>query len=167
MNYSRIIDDLNSASLFDLFRLYVAINQQLDDPKRIDQVKSRLRPGMKIKFFSWDKNRLLEGIVIKLNRTQCEVRCHDDQLVWNVRYCSINLDEVETDILVSTASKGISRTQLRVGDLVGFCDRQNREKYGQVIALNQKTASILVNEREKWRVAYSFLFPIIEGDSIE
>jgi len=55
---------------------------------------------------------------------------------------------------------------LRVGDLFGFVDKQNREKYAYVTALNQKAGSICVNEREHWRVAYSFLFPVIENNVV-
>ena len=75
----------------------------------------------------------------------------------------VNLENVETDIQINAKSKGVERSQLKVGDLVGFVDKQNQEKYGYITGLNQKTVSILVNDREHWRVAYSFLFPIIEG----
>jgi hypothetical protein len=51
MDYSRIIDELNSASLFDLFRLSVAIHQQLDEPQRIAEIRAQLRPGMEITLF--------------------------------------------------------------------------------------------------------------------
>ncbi len=166
MNYSRIIDDLNSASLFDLFRLSVAIHQQLDEPQRIEQVRAKLRPGMEITFFDGERNHLVKARVLKLNRTRLDIHNLLDHRDWSIRYCTVNLDKVETDINPNK-TKGISRTQLKIGDSVGFCDRQNQEKYGRVIGLNQKTASILVNERDKWRVAYSLLFPIIEGSEIE
>ncbi len=166
MDYSRILDDLNSATLFDLFRLSVAIEQQLDDPKRIEEVRVKLRPGMEITFFDRDRNHLVNARVLKLNRTRLDVHNLLDHRDWSIRYCTVNLENVETDIK-PTKTLGISRTELKIGDAVGFCDKQNQEKYGRVIALNQKTASILVNEREKWRVAYSFLFPIIEGAVIE
>ncbi len=165
MDYSRIFDDLNSASLFDLFRLSVAIRQQLDKPERLSQVKRRLRPGMEITFFDDERNHLVKATVIKLNRTRLDVHNHLDHRTWSIRYCMVNLDNVKTDI-TSSSTKGLDRSQLRVGDLVGFVDKQNREKYGYVTALNQKTVSICVNEREHWRVAYSFLFPVIENSIV-
>jgi hypothetical protein len=166
MDYSRIIDDLNSASLFDLFRLSVAIHQQLDEPQRIAEVRAKLRPGMEITFFDGERNHLVKARVLKLNRTRLDVHSLLDHRDWSIRYCTVNLGNVETDIKPNK-TLGITRTQLKIGDSVGFCDRQNREKYGRVIGLNQKTASILVNESEKWRVAYSLLFPIIEGGEVE
>jgi hypothetical protein len=162
MDYSRVFEELKSATMFDLFRLYSAIGQQLEDPERIEQVRSRLRPGMEISFFLSDRNDLLKGTVLKLNRTRAEVLNHLDNRMWTIHYFAINLDDVDTEIRTDT-NRGMSRIQLKIGDSVGFHDRQNQEKYGQIIALNQKTATILVNEREKWRVAYAYLFPVIES----
>ena len=55
--------------------------------------------------------------------------------------------------------------QLKVGDIVGFVDSSNEEKYGRVIRLNQKTATLLVNGNSKWRVSYKFLFTTIDSNS--
>ncbi len=49
MDYTFIISELRSASLFDLFRLRAALSQQLEAPDRIEQVRSRLRPGLLIR----------------------------------------------------------------------------------------------------------------------
>ena len=166
MDYSRVFDDLSSASLFDLFRLSMAIEQQLDKPERIAQVRVRLRPGMEITFFDGERNHLVKATIIKLNRTRLDVHNHLDHRTWSIRYCMVNLENVETDIQINAKSKGVERSQLKVGDLVGFMNKQNQEKYGYITGLNQKTVSILVNDCEHWRVAYSFLFPIIEGDII-
>jgi hypothetical protein len=46
---------------------------------------------------------------------------------------------------------------------VGFRDHDNRRLVGQVVRLNQKTASILVNGTSKWRVGYTLLYPVIDG----
>ena len=166
MDYSRMFEELKSATLFDLFRLYSAIGVQLEDPERLEEVRSKLRPGMEITFFLNNSNRLLKGTVLKLNRTRAEVHNHHDQRMWLIHYYAINLDNVDVEI-ISHKNSGMSRIQLKIGDSVGFRDKQNQEKYGKVIGLNQKTASILVNDREKWRVAYSYLFPIIESDALD
>lgn len=163
MDYSSVFEELKSATLFDLFRLYSAIGVQLEDPERLDEVRSQLRPGMEISFFLNHRNQLLKGTVLKLNRTRAEVHNHLDNQMWTIHYFAINLDNVATEIITHKNS-GMSRIQLKIGDSVGFRDKQNQEKYGRVIALNQKTVSVLVNDREKWRVSYSFLFPIIESE---
>lgn len=164
MDYSRLFEDLKSATLFDLFRLYSVIGVQLEDPERIENVRSQLCPGMEISFFLSDQNQLFKGTVLKLNRTRAEVHNHHDNRMWLINYYAINLDNVDVDIKPDKPA-GMNRIQLKIGDSVGFLDKQNQEKYGRVIALNQKTASILVNDREKWRVSYSFLFPIIESNA--
>nr|MBA3321371.1 hypothetical protein [Pyrinomonadaceae bacterium] len=60
--------------------------------------------------------------------------------------------------------QALDRSRLKVGDAVGFRDRQNLDKYGRVVALNQKTATILISDNQKWRVAYQFLFPVIDSN---
>ena len=43
MNYSKILDELNSASLFELYRLEQAIRHSLEDPVRIKNIKDSLK----------------------------------------------------------------------------------------------------------------------------
>ena len=48
IDYANIIEELKDASLFDLYRLKSAINQQLENPQRLAEIKKRLRPGQKV-----------------------------------------------------------------------------------------------------------------------
>ena len=41
-----------------------------------------------------------------------------------------------------------------------YRDGQNRDRYGPVLALNQKTVTILTGDQQQWRAAYEFLFPV-------
>jgi hypothetical protein len=43
MNYNAVLEALNQASLFELYRLNAAIRNQLDDPGRIRAVKQAAR----------------------------------------------------------------------------------------------------------------------------
>ena len=164
MDYTFIIDELRSASLFDLYRLRAALSQQLEDPQRIDQVRRRLRPGMLISYFDEAQNRLIEASVLELHRTRLLVENRDDKARWSIPFGAVNIDRVETDIRAVVEQRAIDRSRLKVGDAVGFRDRQNQDKYGRVVALNQKTATILTSDHQKWRVAYQFLFPVIESN---
>jgi hypothetical protein len=164
MDYTFIISELRSASLFDLFRLHAAINLQLEDPERIDQVRRRLRPGMKIRYFDEAQNRLVEAAILELRRTRLLVKNLGDGKPWLIPFYAVNIDEVETDLRSALGHNVLDRSSLKVGDQIGFRDRQNQDKYGQVIALNQKTATILTTDNQKWRVAYQFLFPVIESN---
>lgn len=165
MDYTLIIEQLRSASLFDLFRLRAALTVQLEDPQRIEQVRARLRPGMKIAYFDATQNRLIDACVIELHRTRLLVENRHDQQRWSIPFGAVNVDGVETDMRAAAAEQpALSRSRLKVGDAVGFRDRQNQDKYGRVVALNPKTAMILTGDQQRWRVAYQFLFPVIDSD---
>ena len=165
MDYTAVIEELRAASLFDLFRLRAAITLQLEDPERVEQVRARLRPGMAVSYFDEAQNRLVEATVRELRRTRLLVENRQDQKLWLIPIGAVNLDGVDADIrAVAAQQPGLDRSRLKVGDAVGFRDRQNQDRYGQVLALNQKTATILTGNNQRWRVAYQFLFPVIESD---
>ncbi|MEN8133160.1 MAG: hypothetical protein ABFS45_23870 [Pseudomonadota bacterium] len=162
MDYSEILEALNEASLFDLHRLQVAINYQLEAPDRLEAIKRHLKPDQTITYFDGSLNRLVEAVVIKVRRTRLLVKNKHDGRRWNIPFYFVNLDNVDTDL--HTSGEGITKEQLKVGDQVGFHDRQNKERYGVVKRLNPKTATLMVNNNTKWRVAYQFLFPIIDSE---
>jgi len=164
MDYTAIIDELRAASLFDLFRLRAALTMQLEDPGRIEQVRARLRPGMNVSYFDEVQNRLVEASIIELRRTRLLVENRQDKKRWSIPFGAVNIDGVETNIRAAVAEpQGLNRSRLKVGDRVGFRNRQNQDRYGQVMALNPKTATILTIDQQRWRVAYQFLFPVIDN----
>ena len=163
MDYSKIMENLKQASLFDLYRLSIAINHQLENPQRVAEIKKRLKPGQIIRYFDPTENRLIEAKVITLKRTQLLVKNSHDQQQWTVPVYWVNLDEVNTDISVSPRM-GLDKSQLSVGDIVGFQDKQNDDLHGEVIRLNQKTATIRTNANTEWRVGYEWLYLVIDGE---
>lgn len=74
MDYGAVLEALNRASLFELYRLSVAIWNQLNDPTRIAAVKRALRAGQQIQWFDSDKNRLVQGQVIEPCRSPRALR---------------------------------------------------------------------------------------------
>lgn len=163
MDYSKILEELKQASSFDLYRLSVAIDQQLENPQRIEEIRRNLKPGQTVSYFDRTENRLIKAEVIKLKRTRLLVENIHNKERWNIPFHWINLDGVDTDI-VSTSGIGLEKSQLKVGDKVGFRDKQNKDVYGEIIRLNQKTATIVTNTNAKWRVAYDYLYLVIEGE---
>lgn len=165
MDYSKIIEALNEASLFDLHRLSAAIQYQLDDPQRIAEIRKRLKPGQSISYFEPTENRLLEATIIKLKRTRLLVENAHDRQRWTIPLYWVNLDKVNTDITFSSKKKkGLDKSRLSVGDIVGFRDNQNNDVRGEIIRLNKKTATIKTNENTKWRVGYGLLYLVIDGE---
>ena len=156
MDYSKILAELNNASLFDLYRLKVAINQQLENPQRLSEIKKCLTPGQKISYFDEKENRLIDAYVLKIMRTNVLVQNIHNQEKWQIPLYYVNLDEVSTDIM-DHSQEGLSKSQLKVGDMVGFQDKENNDVNGKIIRLNQKTATIITSTNTRWRVAYEYL----------
>lgn len=167
MDYSKIFEELKKASSFDLYRLKVAINQQLDDPARLSEIKRNLKPGQKICYFDETENRLIDAEVIEVMRTRLLVQNIDDQQRWKIPLYFVNLDMVNTDI-AGPSQIGLDKSQVKVGDIVGFQDKQHNDVHGKIVLLNPKTATILTGENIKWRVSYKLLHLVldIEQDSL-
>ncbi len=161
MNYSKILDELNNASLFELYRLEQAIRHSLEVPIRTKNIKDSLKVGQDIEYFDAEENRLVEATIIELKRTRALVRNRDDGKLWNIPFYHINLDHA--DIAISGSRGKLDRNSLKVGDKVAFKDRNGNERFGEVIKLNQKTAGVLVGTT-RWKVGYSLLSLIIEGE---
>ena len=164
MDYSKIMSELKDASLFDLYRLRVAIAKELEDPKRINEVKKKIRKGDVINYFEENENRLIQAEVIELRRTRVLVKNKHDMKQWIIPFYMVNVEGVPTDISYSTRSKGMNRNEIRIGDLVGFENKYRKNVCGKVIRLNPKTVTVFVEPHQKWRVPYSMLYPIIDGE---
>ncbi len=161
MNYSEILVELNDASLFELYRLEQAIRRSLEHPEKIREIKDSLKVGQDIEYFDAEENRLIEASIIELKRTRVLVKNKHDGALWNIPFYHINLDH--SDVSISGSTGKLDRNSLKVGDKVAFKDRKGNELFGEVIKLNQKTVGVLVGTTQ-WKVGYSLLSLIIEGD---
>ena len=164
MDYSEILHALHTASLFDLYRLRMGIDGMLDQSERLLPIKRQMRPGMAISYFSGRENRLVDAVVEEVQRTCVYARDKADGKRWSIPFYAINLAGVDTDIHPHHGQKRLDNNQLKVGESVGFHDREHRERYGTILQLNQKTASILTTEGTRWRVAYSLLFKVMDTE---
>ncbi len=162
MDYTQLLNELEKASLFDLYRLRVGIGKMLDQPDRITAIKRRLRIDMEVTYFDAGENRLIPATVEEIQRTKVVVRNLSDGQQWKIPFHIINMDGVDSDIHSDQGK--VDRNRLKVGDLIGFYDRQQQEQYGEVVRLNQKTVTIHTKFGTKWRVAYSLLFKVVDGD---
>jgi hypothetical protein len=165
MDYTQLLNELEQASLFDLHRLQAGIEKMLDQPDKLAAIKRHLQPGMAITYFEERENRLIPATVEEIQRTNLVVRNTEDGRRWKIRLCMVNLDRVDTDI--HSQQGQVDRNKLKVGDLVGFHDKNQQEQYGEVVRLNPKTVTILTKFGIKWRVTYSFLFKVMDGEGGE
>ena len=60
MDYSKIMSELDNASLFDLYRLSAAIGKELENPKRIKKIRQMIKAGDTISYFVNEENRLID-----------------------------------------------------------------------------------------------------------
>jgi len=164
MNYTEILAALNKASLFDLHRLSSAIDLELGDPLRIKALARHIKVGQAITYFDPTINGLVDAVVIKIMKTRCSVQNTVDGKRWTIPLYFINLEGVDVDIRPANQQKGIPKLALKVGDRVGFKNKSDEDTYGEVVRLNSKTATIIVAPKHQWRVPYSLLFSVLEGE---
>jgi len=164
MDYSNILQELEEASLFDLFRLSVAINDELKNSQRIEKIKQSLGIGQKITWFNNGTNKLEEARIKKLNPTRCEIINLLDGENWNILYAAINMDDVDISIH-SNQKFGVKKSALRVGDIVSFLDKEHKLQFAKVQKLNPKTAGVITMEGIQWRVGYGSLSKNIDIDA--
>lgn len=170
MNFSDVIHSLNEASAFELFRLRAAIDIVLDESRWLQAVQSRLRVGQEVKYFDSQANALRRGQVLEMRRKQAVVLDLDDPRRWIISYAAINLDGADVQIR-EHKQQGLGRNEIAVGEIVGFVDRDQQQRTGRVLRLNDKTVSLQCGNSQ-WRVAYQFLHRIVDaadmqGDVIE
>lgn len=163
MNYSEIIEALETASAFDLYRLQRALDNMIDHPKRLMEVKAALRLGQDIEYYDAAANRIERAIVEKIKQTKAIVRNLRDGNRWEVHLSSINVRGVDTNIAL-TKTEGLSKNELSVGDTVGFVDNHGQEQHGTVVRLNQKTVTVETKDKG-WRVSYTLLYKVLEHES--
>ncbi|MBF0141667.1 MAG: hypothetical protein HQL74_15500 [Magnetococcales bacterium] len=166
MNYSEMIQALQNATSFDLYRLQSGITALLDDPQRLQDIKRRLRVGMDVSFFNARENRLMDTVLHSISRTKVTLREKETGGLWTAPLYALNLDGANTDIHATSGGSSrhpLDKNRLKVGDWVGFHDRNNRELYGTIRQLNAKTASLVTTDGQKWRVSYALLFTVVEA----
>lgn len=163
MEYTEVFNQIRKASLFDLYRLNVCIRNEMENPERIKQLRKTFKEGDTITYFDQKTNRLIPATVIQKNLKYVQVRHVGDQVIWNIPYYLLNLDQVDVDIHADKNEK-LSKNHLKVGDLVGF-NHDGQSIFGVIIRLNQKTITLMTPSHKRWRVYYQSLFRVIDSEA--
>ena len=161
MKYNEIIAAIDEASLFDLFMLNNHIGELLVDAERLNRVKKQIQVKERISYFHPTTKTIIAAVVIGIRRTTVEVSNINDGIRVVVPFVCLKLDG--SDIRIPRTDGLEGKSSFRVGERVGFVGKNNIEKYGLIKRLNSKTATIIVDERERWRVSYNFIFKVIDG----
>ena len=165
MNFSDVIKTLNQASAFELYRMRAAIDRVLDEPSWMQAIQSRLKLGQTVRYFDAQANALKRGQVLELRRKQAVVLDLDDAKRWIISYAAINLDGSDIQIREQKA-KGLGRNEVAIGDVVGFLDRDQQQRTGTIVRLNDKTVTLQCGTVQ-WRVGYSLLHRIVDAGAME
>lgn len=163
MNYTDILSSLNQASAFDLFRLRAAIDRVLDQPGWMTAVRAQLRVGQSIEYFDPQANRAFKGQLLEMRRKQAVVLDLETQKRWLINYSAINLDGADVEIR-EQPKEGLGRNAVAIGDVVGFVDRNQQQRSGQIVRLNDKTVTLMVGN-QPWRVSYALLHRIVDSSA--
>ncbi|MEG3641628.1 hypothetical protein [Magnetococcus sp. PR-3] len=167
MDYSQIIAALKEASLFDLYRLSAGINAMMDDPERIKTVKRNLKSGQHIRYYTEKDNTEVAARVLKIGAKYVQVEDIEGGARWRVPFHMINLCGVEVDIHTNGPSVKLDKNHLKNGEFIGFFDNHEQERHGRILRRNQKTVTIQTDDAGNWRVPYSRLFKVVDGNSAE
>ncbi len=164
MDYTHLFNELQKASVFDLYRLHVAIGNELENPKRILHLKQKLRIGMELSYFYHVENRLVKAKLLDMNQKKVVVLDHEQNKRFVIPYYMLNIDGTDTEIYESKSTKSLTANTLKVGDRVGFINKDGDNIAGIIKRINHKTVTLETNSGHQWRVAYSFLYRIHDAE---
>src|SRR5258708_39540328 len=113
-----ILDSLRQAPGAELYRLYLAIGQMLDGPRRILEIRQRLHLGMAVDYIG--DNPLgppAQGTIVELRQTQAVVQDSVTRRRWDVLYATI-IPETSTGQphVEPTPPPRIQREEFVIGD---------------------------------------------------
>jgi hypothetical protein len=157
MNYTNLVNELNKASLFDLYRLRIAISNELTNPARILAIKQKLYIGMELSYFYHAENRSIKAKLLELKQKNVVILDSEKQKRFVIPYYMLNIDSIQTSIHEN--SDALTINNLKVGDCVGF-NKDGKDIIGIINRLNHKTVTLAANSGARWRVAYSYLYRI-------
>ena len=162
MDFTEVMNLLKNASPYDLYRIKVAIQNEIEKPEHIRAMRECFAVGDTVSYFDSDKNVLVNAIVLEKNPKNVVLKNLHDQQRWNIPYYMINLTGKESDIHATHKEKP-TKNNFKVGDCVGF-NNDGQQCIGTIIKLNHKTASLITRDNKRWRVGYELLYKILDGE---
>jgi uncharacterized protein YkvS len=166
VEYDQLVAFLKHASLFEIYRLSVAIENELDNPERLPPLIKKIKVGDVVEYFESQTNQFIRATVLEKRLKKVLVKNIEDQKRWILPYHMLNIDS--RAFVFAKKEHGLDKNTIKVGDFVGFYHEKMAEDItGRVERLNQKTVTILTASKHQWRVPYSHLYPIIDGEQAD
>ncbi len=159
---TRLIDALRIAPSIDLYQLSLAVNQMLNDPQRILEVRRHLHLGAQVMYFDHRRGTLAPARVLQFHPTTVTVQDDITRTHWKLPYAAIVADPAQRAEHAAQATPRRSDVAaFKLGDTVSFTDKHLRERIGTITRMNTKTYSLLC-DGEQWRVSPSLLRKVVE-----
>lgn len=153
MDLAQVLAALETATGYELYQLQAAIAALLEDPRWVPAVRRRLRPGQSLRYFDARAHRIREGRLLRLRDTDLLVQAAG-ATARPVPYAAVLLEAVAP--AVPPEAGRLSRHHLATGEQVCFADPDGVERSGQVVRLNERTATVAC-AGGSWRVSYAAL----------
>ena len=158
----RLLDALRIAPSIDLYELSLAINQMLNDPRRILEVQRHLHLGAQVMYFDHRRGTLAPGRVLQRQATNATVQDDVTRTHWKLPYAAIVANPAQrAEQAAQAPPRRPDVATFKLGDTVSFTDKHLRERIGTITRMNTKTYS-LVCDGEPWRVSPGLLRKIID-----
>jgi len=164
MDYTNLLNELNQASTFDLYRLSVAIDNELENPKRILNIKQKLHIGMELNYFDYVENRLIKAKLLEMRPKKVVVLDHDKNKEFIIPYYMLNVNDTDVEIYRTKNTDSLTANILKVGDCVGFNNKDGESIIGFIKRINHKTVTLKTSTGHQWRVSYSLLYRIHDAE---
>lgn len=164
VQYDQLVAFLKNASLYEIYRVSAAIRNELENPARINAVREKFKVGDIISYFDDKTNTVIKACVLAKKLKYVSVQNCGDKQHWKIPYHMLKIDSREFNF--NEPGKKLNKNSVKVGELVGF-NNDGREVVGRVERLNQKTVSLITVDNSRWRVAYQFLYAVIDGKEFQ
>ncbi len=161
--FGRAVELINNLTPNQLYQLGAHIDVLIEDPTRLKPIARAIVPGAIIEYFCKRENRFVSASVDKVNRSTVDVTNLEDGKRWRIELAAVNTGESSGQAKPQRSNSQLSRHDLSVGQVVGFQDRDNQDRFGTIIRLNPKTVTLECEFGTKWRVGYSLLFFVLDS----
>lgn len=159
-----LLERFKSVSLFELYKMRTFIQNEINNPERIKEIRLRFKEGDRVQWYDKDTNKHEWAIVLCKKSKMVDVRNETDGNVWSIPYFMINIDLLKPELLPLPKDKKLTRHHLSIGEQVGF-NHDGVAYYGKVARLNHKSVTVYIASGQKWRVGYGALVKVIDMPS--
>jgi hypothetical protein len=161
MDFDRTLESLAHVPDHEFFRLSVAVNRLLADPRRILAIRQRLHLGLEVGFIDPRTGQVQAGRVAVLGRDSITLEQSSPRRHWKLPYPAVLTDRDALPENPPSPSVELPREVFALGDMASFCDRYGVNHVGRVIRRNPKTVTLQCDEAT-WRVAHRLLRRVID-----